>query len=239
MKIQVIIPAAGTGSRLKADGPKPLILIKGKPLLVYALQALEECPLISSVIVVVPKEDIQRFKCVIGDFGIKKVVHCVAGGKRRCDSVANGIKELDKDTKFVVIHDGARPFLTADLLKRCLLAVKAHKAVVAAVPIKPTVKRVSKSLVVQETLRRDELWEVQTPQVFAKDIIVKAYKRLGKQAPTDDAELVEQIGGKIKIVQGDYQNIKVTTKEDLVLAEFILSKGWLWNALASDTTFTG
>lgn len=239
MKIQAIIPAAGAGTRLKAPGPKPLVAIKGKPLLIYALRALEECTFISSVIIVAPKENIEKFKGIIRDFGIKKVVCYVPGGKRRCDSVASGIKELDKDTKFVVIHDGARPFLTADLLKRCLSAAKEHKAVVAAVPIKPTVKRASKSLVVQETLKRDELWDVQTPQVFAKDIIVKAYKRLGKQTPTDDAELVEHIGGKVKIVQGDYQNIKVTTKEDLVLAEFILSKGWLWNALASDTTFTG
>lgn len=239
MKIQAIIPAAGEGKRLKGPRPKPLISIKGKPLLIYALQTLEECSLIDSIIVVAPKENLKDFKEALNDFGIKKVVRCVAGGKRRCDSVLNGLKELDKDTKIVVIHDGARPFLTEGLLKRCILAGQAHKAAVAAVAVKPTIKRVSKNLVVCETLNRDELWEVQTPQVFAKDVIVKAYKRLGKRTPTDDAQVVEDLGLKVKIVQGDYQNIKVTTKEDLELADFILSKGWLWNALASDTTFTG
>ncbi|MCX5680870.1 MAG: 2-C-methyl-D-erythritol 4-phosphate cytidylyltransferase [Candidatus Omnitrophica bacterium] len=239
MKIQAIIPAAGAGTRLKSTSPKPLVSIKGKPLLVYALKAFEECPLIFNVIVVAPKENIEEFRGVIKDFEIKKVVCCVAGGKRRCDSVANGLKQLDKDTELVVIHDGARPFLTVKLLKKCILAAQKHKAVVAAVPIKPTVKRASKSLVIQETLKRDELWEIQTPQVFAKEMIVKAYKRLGAHTPTDDAQLVEEMGAKVKIVHGDYQNIKVTTKEDLELAEFLLSKGWLWNALASDTTFTG
>ena len=224
MKIQAIVPAAGAGKRLKAAASKPLVLIKGTPLLIYSLKAFEQCSLIHSVIVVAPKKNIKEFQKVIKDFKIKKVACCVAGGKRRCDSVLNGLRRLDKDTDFVVIHDGARPFLTVELLKRCITAAQRHKAVVAAVPMKPTVKRVTKSFVIKETLNRDELWEIQTPQVFAKEIIVKAYKHLGASAPTDDAQLVENMGVETRVVEGSYQNIKITTKEDLGFAEFTLSK---------------
>ncbi|MFA6378816.1 MAG: 2-C-methyl-D-erythritol 4-phosphate cytidylyltransferase, partial [Candidatus Omnitrophota bacterium] len=205
MKTQVLVAAAGKGTRLKARSPKPLIVINNKPLLVYSLEVFEKCSLVDSVIVVAPKDSLKSFEKIIKNFHSKKKICCVAGGKRRCDSVARGLKRLDKDTQLVVVHDGARPFLTVKLLKECIWAAQKNRAAIAGVPVKPTVKRVHpRSLKVQQTLRRDELWEIQTPQAFDKDILLEAYKHLAAQTPTDDAQLVERLGVKPKIVHGSY-----------------------------------
>jgi len=226
MKTQVIIAAAGAGTRLKAKSPKPLICFHRKPLLTYSLEVFEKCSLVDSVIVVAPKDCLNRFEKTIKDFQSKKKIYCVKGGKRRCDSVANGLKALDHDTQYVVVHDGARPFVTAEMLKRCILAAQKYQAAIVAVPIKPTVKRVDARLLrVKETLKRDELWEVQTPQAFERKVLVKAYARLNVQTPTDDAKLVEALGIRPKVVFGSYQNIKITTSEDLAFAKFLLTKG--------------
>ncbi len=226
MKIQAIIAAAGLGTRLKASDPKPLIVMNQKPLLVYSLEVFEQCSLVDSVIVVVPQDSMMSFEQAVKDFHGKKKIKCVVGGSRRCDSVANGLKALDQDTQFVVVHDGARPFLMGELLAQCIVAAQENKAAIVAVPVKPTVKCVNlKSLTVESTLKREELWEIQTPQVFEKGILLKAYEGLGSATPTDDAELVERLGIRPKVVMGSYQNIKITTQEDLAFAEFLLTKG--------------
>jgi len=225
MKTQAIIVAAGRGTRLKAQCPKPLIAINNKPLLAYSLEVFQKCSLVDSIIVVAPKDSLKSFEKAIKNSGRKKFVRCVAGGKRRCDSVANGLKALDRDTQFVAVHDGARPFLTDKILRKCILIAKKRKAAIVAVPVKPTVKRVNpRSLTVRQTLNRDELWEIQTPQVFEKQILLKAYARLGVETPTDDAQLVERLGIGPKVVLGDYRNIKITTNEDLAFARFLLAK---------------
>lgn len=225
MKTQAIIVAAGKGTRLKAKGPKPLVMLGKKPLLVYSLEAFAKCPLVDSIIVVTPKDFLKSFERVVERFGRKKRIFCVVGGKRRCDSVHRGLQALDEDTQCVAIHDGARPFLTEELLRRCILTACSKKAAIAAVPVKPTIKRVDKrSLSVVKTLDRSELWEVQTPQVFKREILLKAYKRLGKRTPTDDAQLVECLGVKPRVVLGSYQNIKITTDEDLTIAKSFLTR---------------
>ena len=155
---------------------------------------------------------------------LSKEVHIISGGQSRQDSVFKGLKALDRDTKIVFIHDAARPLLSKDLVQRAIASCVKQKAVIAAVPLKPTIKKVNRrSRVVEETLERDSLWEVQTPQVFAKDILLKAHRKFKGQKATDDASLVEQLGVKVKIVMGDYRNIKITTPEDIKIAEALIN----------------
>ncbi len=223
MKIQAIIPAAGTGTRLKTRQPKPLILLNGKPLFVYALQAMERCPAVASVIVAVNEEHLKIFGRFIKEFKLKKVKRIVAGGATRFESVQKALSVLDSDTEAVLIHDGARPLVKPGLMTRAIKALGKYPAVVVGVPVKPTIKKVDLSnFTVQETLPRETLWEVQTPQVFKKEILVKAHALMLESNPTDDALLVEKMGVKVKMVMGDYQNIKITTKEDLAIARMFL-----------------
>jgi len=223
MKTQVIIPAAGSGTRLGASIPKALVLLKKKPLMVYALEVFERLEFIHSVILVVPGRDQKRFRKVVDRYRLKKVKRIVAGGATRSASVSNGLKVLDANTDVVVIHDAARPFLVPKTLKDSVLLMKNQKAAIIAVPVKPTIKQVNtKTGTVIRTLDRNELWEAQTPQVFRKAILVKAHQKAGKTGATDDAMLVERMGVRVKVVPGDYRNIKITTKEDVALAESFL-----------------
>jgi 2-C-methyl-D-erythritol 4-phosphate cytidylyltransferase len=223
MKVQAIIPAAGLGQRLKSSLVKALVPLQGRPLVVRTLEIFEQCALIDSILVAAPYEQLDDFKKVVKEYNLKKVKQVVPGGKRRCDSVLGALKEIDSDTQFIVIHDGARPFVTEQLLSQCIREALKSRAAIAAVPVKPTIKAVdAKSLNILKTLDRNILWEAQTPQVFEKELLVKAYASLGAATPTDDASLIEQLGIKVKIVEGQYQNIKITTPEDLVLAEVLL-----------------
>lgn len=225
-KVQVIIAAAGTGIRLKSHEAKPFIELNGRPLLFYSLAAFEKSPLIHSLIVVAHPDRLADIEKVIKKYRFKKIAKVIAGGATRCESVANGLKALDKDTAYVAVHDAARPLITVDVIEEALKAAVKDSAAVVAVPVKSTIKKVDpKNLFIQETLIRDTLWEIQTPQIFRKDILVKAHRAMACDArcePTDDAVLVEKIGVKVKIVRGNYQNIKVTTPEDLAAAAAFL-----------------
>ena len=226
MKTQAIIPAAGEGKRLGRSKSKPLVLLNGKPILIYSLEAFERCSLIQSVIVVAPSDQVAEFKRVIKKYRCPKVKKIIAGGQERFQSVYKGLTALDKDTDFVVIHDGARPLVTSQMIEDATALCFKTKAVVAAVPVKPTIKKVDpKNLFVKETLLRDTLWEIQTPQVFEKKLILKAHRSNECCLPSDDAMLVEALGKPVKILRGDYKNIKITTAEDLVFAEAILKVG--------------
>jgi len=224
MKTQAIIPAAGIGTRLHSQEPKPLVLLKGKPLFVHALEALEQSVFVDSIIVVSRQQNLVAFEKIIQDYKFLKVKKVVAGGKKRRDSVYNGLQALDSDTELVLIHDGARPLVSTPMIDEAIKLCKKNDAVVVAVPVKPTIKRVDKeNMLVEQTLNRDLLWEAQTPQVFKKNIIVKAHEQFEDSEATDDAYLVEQLGGKIKVLEGNYYNIKITTQEDLKIAEAFLS----------------
>ncbi|MDD3375656.1 MAG: 2-C-methyl-D-erythritol 4-phosphate cytidylyltransferase [Candidatus Omnitrophica bacterium] len=223
MKTQVIIPSAGIGSRLKTATLKPLIVLDGKPIFIHCLEAFEACSLIHSIIVVVSSESIEDFKVAIKENGLKKVKAIVPGGSERCDSVQNGLKQVDDDADVVLVHDGARPFVSVDLIERCIKALKENEAAIAAVAVKPTIKLVdAERMIIEKTLDRTKLWDAQTPQAFKKDIIVKAYSHMLQENPTDDSSLVERMGVKVKIVEGSYDNIKITTPEDLKLAEILV-----------------
>jgi len=223
MKTQVIIPAAGMGERLGEDSPKPLLKINGKPILIYSLEVFDQCPLIESVIVVAHQDYVGDFRSVIEEHKICKVINVVAGGQLRTDSVFNGLKALDEDTEYVLIHDGARPLIDLETVEKAVNLCANESGVIVAVPVKPTIKRVNtQELYVEATLDRDLLWEVQTPQVFKKNILLKAHEDNNGIAVTDDATLVEMLGERIKVVEGQYDNIKITTKEDVVTAQNLL-----------------
>lgn len=223
MKTKAIIAAGGLGTRLKTVRPKPLVMLGGRPLFAHAVEVFERCPLIDGIILVTHEYHILDFEDVVKHYNYRKVERVVVGGSTRCDSVYNGLREIGASTQTVVIHDGARPLLKAQVLEEAVVQCGTYDAVIAAVPVKPTIKRVDREKgVVLETLDRRDLWEVQTPQVFKKDILLKAYAQRGEMEPTDDAGLVERLGVPVKVIQGDYANIKITTQEDLVIAEAFL-----------------
>ncbi len=225
MKTQAIIPAAGRGVRFGSKISKPLVMLSGQPLVVHALRAMEECSLIDGVVVVAQKKDFLKFKGIVRKYRLRKVKKVVSGGKERFQSVYQGLQALDEDTDFVLIHDGARPLVDMPLLKRVIKFCFKEKAVVTAVPVKPTIKEVdSRRLTVKRTLFRDDLWEIQTPQVFAKELILKAYKTKTNRLPCDDATLVEALGVKVKVLRGNYRNIKITTVDDLICAQAMMKQ---------------
>jgi 2-C-methyl-D-erythritol 4-phosphate cytidylyltransferase len=224
LKTQAIVPAAGKGERFKSKIAKPLVLLNGKPLVVYALQVLERSSLIDSVILVAGKNNKKDFEKMVREYRLNKVAVVVVGGETRCVSVSNGLKVLDEDTDYVLIHDGVRPFVSRDLIEDAIRLCYREDAVITAVPVKPTIKRVNlKDFFVEATLDRRFLWEVQTPQVFKKEIILKAHAGPAREEATDDAYLVEKLGVPVKILKGDYRNIKITTPDDLLIAERLLN----------------
>ena len=223
MKTQAIVPAAGSGSRFNSTTLKSLALIKDKPLFVYGLEVLQDSEHIDSIVLVAPKEELTEFERNVRKYRLRKVTRIIAGGTTRSQSVYHGLKVIDEDTDIVLVHDGARPLVTHTIVDGAITLCYTQAAVVVAVPVKSTIKRVDPGrLVVKETLDRGELWEVQTPQVFKKDILVKAYQAHHGEDPTDEAALVEKFGVEVKVMEGDYLNLKITTKEDFFLAQALL-----------------
>jgi 2-C-methyl-D-erythritol 4-phosphate cytidylyltransferase len=222
MRTEVIVVAAGAGKRLKTKVPKALVALKGRPLLAYSLRIFNAHPDVDGLIVVGPKGHLKDFEQVVR--GFKKVRAVVAGGFKRSDSVKCGLKALSPDTGIVLVHDAARPFVDGAMISRLIAALKKNKAAIVGVPVKFTVKRVDhKNLDIQATLARDLLWEAQTPQGFQRQVLVKAHAQKFKEEATDDAILVERMGGRVKMVMGSYRNIKVTTPEDIILARQLIS----------------
>ena len=224
MKTQAIIPTAGIGKRLKAGRPKPLVELCGKPLCAHTLEVFQRSPVIDSVVLVGNADHLFELGDIVKQYQLGKVTKIVAGGKTRCESVSNGLAVLDKDTDIVVVHDGARPLVSLKTISDAVLLCQDLQAVVVAVPVKSTIKKVNKKdLSVEETLNREDLWEIQTPQVFKRDVLIKAHEQKKEDAPTDDAMMVEQLGVRVKVLLGDYKNIKITTYEDLTIAEALCS----------------
>ncbi|MFH1691230.1 MAG: 2-C-methyl-D-erythritol 4-phosphate cytidylyltransferase [Candidatus Omnitrophota bacterium] len=220
-KITAIIVAGGLGARMNLDLAKPLVEIKKKPIFIYTLEAFEFHPLIDEIVLVFNKEGLIKARKLVADYGFKKVSRVICGGLTRKESVRNGLEVIGSKTKLVVIHDGVRPFVDEGSISRVIAEAQVMGAAILGVPVKSTIKRADRNTEVDATLRRDALWEIQTPQVFERELIQKAYLRASKHAVPDDAALVELMGKRIKIVMGSYFNIKITTQEDLVFAESI------------------
>jgi 2-C-methyl-D-erythritol 4-phosphate cytidylyltransferase len=202
---------------------KVLAPLAGRPVISYVLAAFDGCQSVDHIVLVVNEKSLEACRKLIAKEGLSKPIDVCIGGKRRQDSVAAGLKQL-KDCGWVVIHDGARPLVTKELIEEGLKAAKETGAAVATVPVTDTIKVAHDDQVVLETPIRQNLWAVQTPQVFRFDIITEA-SRKAKGEVTDDASLVEQAGYKVKLYMGSYDNIKITTTNDLLIAEVLLEHG--------------
>ncbi len=218
-KTAAIIVAAGASRRMNGRD-KIFASLSGQPVLAHTIAALGGCGEVGEIILVVSRENMERCRQMVVEQGYTKVTHICAGGDRRQDSVRAGLEALD-GCDWVIVHDGARPLVTGELIRRGLEAAKETGASAAAVPVTDTVKRAGEDNIVRQTLPREGLWAVQTPQVFRYDILSQAYQRATGDV-TDDAALVEANGGRVKLYLGDYGNIKITNPQDLVLAEVLL-----------------
>ena len=222
--VTAVIVAAGKGTRMNLDVNKQYIEIRGIPVLVRTLQAFESCGIINEIVLVVNEADIMYCKQeIIDSFRFGKIKSIVCGGKERQQSVYNGLAGADKSTDIVVIHDGARPFITEECIAESVRDALEHGAACAAVPVKDTIKTADQGNFIESTPDRSKLWAIQTPQAFKYDLIMKAHEsaRHDGFTGTDDAVLIERLGHRVRLVMGDYLNIKITTQEDLIFAEAI------------------
>ena len=224
MKVGAIIPAAGRGKRIGASIPKQFLEIQGRPLLHHTLTVFASCKLIDYVVLVMPRADVNE----VGKDWMNKykiVQEVVVGGEQRQDSVYNGFNSLEKGTDIVVVHDGVRPFTTPQMITATVEAAQQHGAAITAIPVSDTVKQAADGFV-KQTVSRDGLWRVQTPQAFQHGLLQQAFKKAKKDSyyGTDEGSLVEYLGERVKIVPGSELNIKITRKEDLVLGESLLSR---------------
>lgn len=226
MKAAAVITAAGSGRRMGACIKKPYIMLQGLPLLCHTLRVFAAAEGIAQLIVTVsPGDEGYCRREVVACCGMQKPVSVVAGGDRRQDSVRNGLAALEHDIDMVMIHDGARPFVTRAMIAEALEVTAAKRATTAAVPVKDTVTMVARDTgVIERTLERDRLYLIQTPQTFERALICQAHRRAQAEgfAGTDDAGLVERLGVPVAVIRGSYDNIKITTQEDLLFAEAIL-----------------
>ena len=220
-KVGAIIVAAGTSSRM-GGVDKVFAQLGQEPLLAKVVTVFQDCHLVDEVVIVLARKSLERGRRLVREHGWHKVVAVCPGGPRRQDSVREGLRRL-AGCHWVVIHDGARPCVSADLIERGLIAAQESGAAIAGVPVKDTIKIVSRHGFVQQTLARQCLLAAQTPQVFRYDLIEEAYRQVDVEV-TDDATLVEKLGHKVEVYMGSYQNIKVTTPEDLAVAEVFLQK---------------
>lgn len=223
--IGIVIPAAGQGRRMGKNINKQFLNLLGKPILYHTIKSFIDWGKAAEIVVVLNTEEIDHFNDKIKRFFSNRDTRIITadGGKSRKESVYNGIKSLRRDLEYVMIHDGARPLLTVDLIESTYQAVKEFEAVSCGVKVKDTIKIVNESFS-RKTLNRDSLRAIQTPQAFKTDLIISAHENFSKDAALDDASLVEELGKEVYIINGDYNNLKITTAEDLKPAEMILKE---------------
>lgn len=222
MKTIAIVPAAGSGKRLGLKVKKPFVLICGRPLIAHTLGALERSDAIDAIMVAVEKGYVKRLADTIKKYGFKKVTDIVVGGSTRYESVRNCLERIGPSYGVVIVHDGARPFIDTALLKRTVDSAKKYGSAIAALPERDTVKLGDKDMFIRSTLDRNRIFRAQTPQAFRYHLIKKAYGLKRKTPATDDSSLLEALGHRVKIIAGSGRNIKITTKEDLKIAEVLL-----------------
>ncbi|WP_078578545.1 2-C-methyl-D-erythritol 4-phosphate cytidylyltransferase [Salipaludibacillus agaradhaerens] len=220
----VVIPAAGQGKRMNAGKNKQFLLIDKIPLLIHTLRVFEEDLLCKGIVIVVNKDEEESIRSLIKEYKIKNVIHIVVGGEERQQSVYCGLQKIDGNP-IVLIHDGARPFIQLEDVHHVVKTTDAKGAAVIAVPVKDTVKLVDDNEIVQ-TVDRSALWSAQTPQGFHLEEIKNAHKKAAHEGfvGTDDASLMEYLNRPVAIVEGNYENLKITTPEDLLFAEAIIKK---------------
>ena len=225
-QVAALIVAAGQGTRMGTQDRKQYMMLSNRPVLAHTLLTFQKCKAIAEIFLVIPRGDDSYCKNeIIEPLRPNKTIHLVSGGATRQESVYNGLKAIDESIGLVVIHDGVRPLVTIDQITQCVKAAKKYGGCILAVPASDTLKTVDEHDCVVSTMKRHMIRMAQTPQAFHYDIIMNAHKASQKEAyvGTDDAELVERYGKAVKVIPGDPCNIKITTSEDIKIAEALLS----------------
>ncbi len=222
--ITAVIAAAGRGSRMKMAENKVFLPLRGKSVLTYSIEAFARQPEIEELIVIAAPHEVETMTNLIEEMQPAVRWQVVAGGSERQYSVENALAAVDDRSEMVLVHDGARPLITEEVIERVIAETRRSKASIAAVPVKDTIKRVDVDGTVVATPKRSELWAVQTPQGFETAMLKEAYRKARDDAflGTDDASLVERLGQAVTVAEGDYQNIKITTPEDLIVVAAFL-----------------
>ncbi len=224
-KVCAILVAAGKGERLGKEMPKPFVILNNRPMIYYSLNVLSESELIDYIVVVVAKDNIAYCQReIVEKYKFTKVDKIIEGGAQRQDSVYNGLKAVLPDTDLILIHDSARPFVTHQLIEETIAGSKETGAAIVGVPSVDTIKSINGGQWIEETWARESSVMIQTPQVFNYALLKNAYEKAYQDNfyATDDALLVRRLGGRVKLVKGDYENIKITFPHDLLTAEAIL-----------------
>ncbi len=220
-----IIPAAGSGSRMGLDHPKQYHHLCGVPILVHTVRVFEAASCIDMIVVVVPEERVGSTISLLREYGLLSgSLQVVAGGRRRQDSVKAGLDTLGKDVEIVLVHDGARPLVSENLIGSCCRAARNHGAAIAAIPVKDTLKKAAANGNILHTVDRENLWQAQTPQAVSANVLRGAYEAAGDRDVTDEASLLEFAGVAVHLVEGSETNIKITRPDDLLVAEKIMTK---------------
>lgn len=222
--LSVIIPAAGSGVRMGAEVPKPFIKLGDRTILEHTISRFTESPLVGQIIIATSASYVTEIEAMQHELPDSISFHVVEGGSERQYSIFNALKVVSKDMKFVAVHDAVRPFIRAELIAACVEVAREKGGAVVGVPAKDTIKKVNKDELITSTPDRSYLWQAQTPQVFQRSLLMKAYESALQDdfVGTDDASLVERIGGEVKMVMGDRENLKITYPIDLQIAELIL-----------------
>lgn len=227
MKTVAIIPAGGSGKRLGADIAKQYLSLDGLPVLVHATRVFQNSAMIADIVLVVPEDDLAFVRRqIVEKYGLSKVTAIVAGGGERQDSVRNGLAAITGRCDVVMVHDAVRPFVTEEMIVQVAKAAADDGAASIGVKVKDTIKETTDESIVTGTLPRRNLWQTQTPQAFRYDLLCRAHEAAAKDRyyGTDDASLLERIGVQVRMIAGSYENIKITTSEDLILAGVFMSK---------------
>lgn len=227
-KVTAVVLAAGRGSRMRSSLQKRFMMLHGYPVVYYALKSFQDS-VVDDIVLVTGAGEIEYCQQeIVKKYGLDKVSQVISGGKERYESVYQAIAAI-QDAAYVMIHDGARPFITEDMIERSITAVKEHGACTVAVPVKDTIKEVAPNGFGIKTLDRSVLWNVQTPQTFTHTLIKSAYLKMMEQGDTDvtdDTMIVERyMGHSVKVIMGDYNNLKITTPEDMKMAEYLAFQG--------------
>ena len=225
MSVCAIVPAGGSGTRMGGTVPKQFQSLNGKPILYHTIKTLQNCETISEIILVVPEKEYETANTDwLGKLEIVKKV--VVGGEKRQDSVYNGFCEVSQNTEIVLVHDGVRPFLSQKMIADSIDAAREYGAAITAIPVHDTIKRVDTSGLVSQTIDREGLWRVQTPQAFRYSLLLDAFNKAKAENfyGTDEGSLIEHLGEPVKIVEGLEQNIKITRPEDLELSKAFISR---------------
>lgn len=225
-KLGVVVVAAGTGSRMRSSVSKQYLLLQGKQIIIHTLEVFQSIDHVDEIVLVVGKQDVQAGQNIVEQHQLSKVKKVIDGGDERQSSVYKGLQGLSDEIEWVMVHDGVRPFVTENNIIQLFKQTLETGAAVLAVPVKETAKMVNEEGVIEFTPDRSKLWSIQTPQAFRLNLLLEAHRQASDEnfLGTDDSVLVERIGIPVHIVQGEYTNIKITTPDDLLWAEFLLKE---------------